>query len=49
MRTWWADPAAALTMVPLIGWEGVRALRGGPVYCDDCARDPVTTLSRPRR
>jgi divalent metal cation (Fe/Co/Zn/Cd) transporter len=32
---WWADPTAALAMVPLIGWEGVRALRGGPVCCDD--------------
>lgn len=25
---WWADPAAALIMVPLIGWEGIQALRG---------------------
>jgi divalent metal cation (Fe/Co/Zn/Cd) transporter len=25
---WWADPAAALAMVPLIGWEGVEAVRG---------------------
>ena len=32
---WWADPAAALAMVPLIGSEGLRALRGGPVCCDD--------------
>ena len=32
---WWADPAAALAMVPLIGWEGLRALRGRTVCCDD--------------
>ncbi len=32
---WWADPVAALTMVPLIGWEGVKGLRGRTV-CDDC-------------
>lgn len=25
---WWADPVAALVMVPLIGVEGYRALRG---------------------
>jgi divalent metal cation (Fe/Co/Zn/Cd) transporter len=25
---WWADPAAALAMVPLIGREGVEAVRG---------------------
>jgi divalent metal cation (Fe/Co/Zn/Cd) transporter len=25
---WWADPVAALTMVPLIGWEGIEAVRG---------------------
>jgi divalent metal cation (Fe/Co/Zn/Cd) transporter len=25
---WWADPAAALLMVPLIGREGIEALRG---------------------
>jgi divalent metal cation (Fe/Co/Zn/Cd) transporter len=33
---WWADPAAALAMVPLIAWEGVQALRGRTVCCDDC-------------
>jgi divalent metal cation (Fe/Co/Zn/Cd) transporter len=32
---WWADPAAALLMVPIIAQEGIRALRG--VACtDDC-------------
>jgi hypothetical protein len=25
---WWADPVAALAMVPLIGWEGIEAVRG---------------------
>ena len=32
---WWADSAAALAMVPIIGHEGVRALRGD--HCGDCA------------
>ncbi len=32
---WWADPVAALLMVPVIAWEGRRALRGA--RCDDCA------------
>ena len=31
---WWADPAAALIMVPIIAKEGVEALRGET--CDDC-------------
>jgi divalent metal cation (Fe/Co/Zn/Cd) transporter len=34
---WWADPAAALGMAPLIAWEGVQALRGRTVCCDECA------------
>jgi divalent metal cation (Fe/Co/Zn/Cd) transporter len=25
---WWADPVAALGMVPLIAWEGLEAVRG---------------------
>lgn len=32
---WWADPVAALVMVPIIAHEGVEALRGE--HCDDCA------------
>jgi divalent metal cation (Fe/Co/Zn/Cd) transporter len=32
---WWADPVAALVMVPLIAKEGVNALRGRPC-CDTC-------------
>jgi divalent metal cation (Fe/Co/Zn/Cd) transporter len=27
-RWWWADPAAALMMVPIIAKEGVDGLRG---------------------
>jgi cation diffusion facilitator family transporter len=30
---WWADPVAALVMVPIIAKEGVEALRGDPC-CD---------------
>ena len=32
---WWADPAAALVMAPIIAREGVNGLRGEA--CDDCA------------
>ena len=32
---WWADPAAALAMVPIIAREGVEGLRG-ETSCDDC-------------
>jgi len=31
---WWADPAGALVMVPLIAREGIEALRGEK--CSDC-------------
>jgi len=31
---WWADPAAALAMAPIIAREGVEALRGK--VCADC-------------
>jgi divalent metal cation (Fe/Co/Zn/Cd) transporter len=31
---WWADPLAALIMVPIIIREGIEALRGE--HCDDC-------------
>ena len=30
---WWADPAAALAMSPIIAREGVDALRGDPCRC----------------
>jgi len=32
---WWADPVAALAMVPIIAKEGAQAMRGE--HCDDCA------------
>ena len=32
---WWADPAAALIMDPIIAKEGVDALRG-KTCCDHC-------------
>ena len=31
---WWADPVAALVMIPIIGKEGVEAVRGK--QCGDC-------------
>ena len=31
---WWADPVAALAMVPVIGKEGVEGLRGRSACCD---------------
>ncbi len=37
---WWADPMAALAMVPLIAWEGRQALRGR-APCGDGCHDPV--------
>ncbi|MFZ5623232.1 MAG: cation transporter [Gemmatimonadota bacterium] len=33
---WWADPVAALVMVPIIAKEGLEGLRGTPT-CSDCA------------
>jgi divalent metal cation (Fe/Co/Zn/Cd) transporter len=33
---WWADPVAALAMVPIIAYEGVQAVRG-IVTCNECA------------
>jgi divalent metal cation (Fe/Co/Zn/Cd) transporter len=32
---WWADPVAALIMVPIIAKEGVEGLKGNG--CDDCS------------
>jgi divalent metal cation (Fe/Co/Zn/Cd) transporter len=32
---WWADPVAALVMVPIIAKEGLEAWRG-ETCCDDC-------------
>jgi divalent metal cation (Fe/Co/Zn/Cd) transporter len=31
---WWADPLAGLLMVPIIGREGIEALRGEGCECD---------------
>jgi divalent metal cation (Fe/Co/Zn/Cd) transporter len=31
---WWADPLAALAMVPIIAKEGIEGVRGEP-SCDD--------------
>lgn len=31
---WWADPIAALAMIPLICREGIHALRGEPCGCN---------------
>ena len=36
---WWADPAAALLMVPIISREGWEALRGE--RCSDCPSDSL--------
>jgi divalent metal cation (Fe/Co/Zn/Cd) transporter len=33
---WWADPAAALAMVPIIGREGILAIRLQPHEHDTC-------------
>ncbi len=33
---WWADPVAALAMVPLIAYEGIEAVCGRTVCADDC-------------
>lgn len=33
---WWADPVAALAMVPIIAKEGVEGLRGAPTCTDGC-------------
>jgi divalent metal cation (Fe/Co/Zn/Cd) transporter len=32
---WWADPVAALAMVPIIAKEGIEGVRG-QASCDDC-------------
>jgi divalent metal cation (Fe/Co/Zn/Cd) transporter len=32
---WWADPVAGLLMIPIIGNEGVHALRGDPCCCHE--------------
>ena len=44
---WWADPVAALVMVPIIAREGVQGLRGEG--CDDCGVAEVCALEIMRR
>jgi divalent metal cation (Fe/Co/Zn/Cd) transporter len=34
---WWADPLAALVMVPAIVWEGLEGVRGRSACADGCA------------
>jgi divalent metal cation (Fe/Co/Zn/Cd) transporter len=34
---WWADPVAALVMVPIMAWEGAQAVRGRTACADCCA------------
>jgi divalent metal cation (Fe/Co/Zn/Cd) transporter len=36
-NVWWADPAAAFIMVPIIAKEGVEGLQGK--RCDDCSSE----------
>jgi len=37
---WWADPVAALLMVPLIAREGIESLRGHPACgCGECEHE----------
>lgn len=33
---WWADPVAALAMVPIIAKEGIEGVRGETKTCDAC-------------
>lgn len=39
---WWADPVAALAMVPIIAKEGVEGVRGTPACGDACGCSVVT-------
>ena len=40
---WWADPVAALVMVPIIAKEGVEGLRGQAACCDTCGTSELAT------
>jgi divalent metal cation (Fe/Co/Zn/Cd) transporter len=35
---WWADPVAALAMVPIIAREGLEGIRRDVLCADDCCR-----------
>jgi divalent metal cation (Fe/Co/Zn/Cd) transporter len=37
---WWADPLAALAMVPIVLREGLEGIRG-ETGCTDCSVDPI--------
>lgn len=37
---WWADPVAALIMVPIIAREGIEGLRGRSSCCEDKCTSP---------
>ena len=37
---WWADPAAALIMTPIIATEGIEGLRGEQA-CDNCGEECI--------
>jgi divalent metal cation (Fe/Co/Zn/Cd) transporter len=43
---WWADPVAALVMVPLIGQEGIEGLRGRST-CEDCLPERLGPFAQP--
>ena len=45
---WWADPVAALAMVPIIAKEGFEGLRAED-SCADCACEPVAFVNEPHR
>jgi divalent metal cation (Fe/Co/Zn/Cd) transporter len=44
---WWADPTAALAMVPIIAREGIDGVRDTPHRDDDCCTP--TPMSRPEK
>jgi divalent metal cation (Fe/Co/Zn/Cd) transporter len=44
---WWADPVAALAMVPLIIREGVLGVRGQSVCCAECVPTGTVTSAVP--
>jgi divalent metal cation (Fe/Co/Zn/Cd) transporter len=43
---WWADPLAALVMVPIIAKEGLEGIRGDSA-CDDCQITPSLAPEAP--
>lgn len=45
---WWADPVAALMMVPIIAREGISGLRGAPPCADDCCSEGLVSRTASR-